>query len=184
MCVRRHMWHLEWAVHVQRLSSNSPEYQTSNLFHSSHKWPSSDQTKSKPSFLLKTQKNLEYWYLFIMTGCPECSFNFLRAFTSSPWESLVCWWLLIGWSTHRLRFGWCRSRRAWCSEPNAVMGWAEWVKGEGSGSADLWRLIWATQSSGRRDQPPAWRQSWGRGPPAENRKQQIMSLRSILLCRR
>lgn len=117
-----------------------------------------------------------------LLAAPECPFNFLRAFT--PWASLVCCWLLIGRSTDRVRFGWCRSRRAWCSGPSAVMGWAEWVKGEGSGSADLWRWIWATQSSGRRDRPPAWRRSWGRGPPAENRKQQIISWRGILLCRK
>lgn len=172
-------------LHVQHLSSNSPKNQTSNIFHSSHKWSCSDQTKWKLWVsILKSQKTWNTDICLSWLDAPESSFNVLRAFTSSPWESSVYCWVLIGQSTGRVRFGWCRSRRASCSGPSAVMGWAEWVKGEGSGSADLWRWIWATQSSRQRGRPPAWRLSWGRGPPAGNRTQRIIRRRVIVLRRK
>lgn len=158
-------------LHVQRHSSNSPENQT--YFISSRNDPVQIKVKTN-SFSFENTKNLEYWYFLPWLNAPECSFNILGAFISSPCDSLVCTGgVLIGWSSGRVRFGWCRSRRAWCSGPSAVMGWAEWVRGEGSGSADLWQWIWAAQSSGRRDQPPAVRRSWGRGPPAENKEKVV-----------
>lgn len=183
MCVRRHTWSeliacatslfkKPWKADIKHISF-LPEM---ILIRSKSKSFRFQNTKKKPWILI-------FRYHDWMQN-PECWFNILRAFTSSPWESLVCCWVPIGRSTGRVRFGWCRSRTAWCSGPSAAMGWAEWVKGEGSGSADLWRWIWATRSSGRRDRPPAWRRSWGRGPPAGNRTQQIMSWKDILLCKK
>lgn len=137
------------------------------------------RSKSKLTVsVLKTQNTWNTDIFFSWLNAPECSFNFLRAFISSPCESLVCTsWVLIAWFSGRVRFGWCRSRRAWCSGPSAVMGWAEWVRGEGSGSADLWRWIWAAQRSEQRDRPPAVRRSWGRGPPAENKGKVVTNIK-------